>query len=111
MATSGTGDDAFEAYCYELESTAAWGGQVELQVRWRAALALLSRAALQRGAAGALRPPRPPGPAAAAPHPGPACCAAALAQALARALQCHIQVHSVGLPLVELGEEFKSELS
>ena len=29
---SGGGDDLFEAYCTELETTAAWGGQVELQV-------------------------------------------------------------------------------
>lgn len=30
-------------------------------------------------------------------------------QALAQALQSHIQVFSVGLPVLELGEEFKSE--
>ena len=30
--TAGEGEeDAFEAYCAEVESTAAWGGQVELQ--------------------------------------------------------------------------------
>lgn len=59
LAASAGGDDAFEAYCAELEGTAAWGGQVELQ-------------------------------------------------ALAQALQSHIQVFSVGLPVLELGEEFKS---
>jgi len=32
-------------------------------------------------------------------------------QALAQALQCHIQVFSVGLPVLELGEEFKGEPS
>ena len=32
LAASAGGDDAFEAYCAELEGTAAWGGQVELQV-------------------------------------------------------------------------------
>lgn len=32
-ASSGS-DDSFEAYCTELESTAAWGGQVELQARF-----------------------------------------------------------------------------
>ncbi|PRW59631.1 OTU domain-containing 6B-like [Chlorella sorokiniana] len=58
LAASAGGDDAFEAYCSELEGTAAWGGQVELQ-------------------------------------------------ALAQALQSHIQVFSVGLPVLELGEEFK----
>lgn len=31
-------------------------------------------------------------------------------QALAQALQSHIQVFSVGLPVLELGEEFKGEL-
>lgn len=57
-ATAGDGDDAFDAYCREVETTAAWGGQVELQ-------------------------------------------------ALAQALQSHILVYSAGLPVVELGEEFK----
>lgn len=56
--TAGDGEDVFEAYCTELESTAAWGGQVELQ-------------------------------------------------ALAGALQSHIVVYSVGLPVLEMGEEFK----
>ncbi|KAL4431981.1 hypothetical protein ABPG77_000248 [Micractinium sp. CCAP 211/92] len=55
---AGNGGDAFEAYCQEIETTAAWGGQVELQ-------------------------------------------------ALAQALQSHILVYSAGLPVVELGEEFK----
>ena len=32
-------------------------------------------------------------------------------QALAQALQCHIQVFSVGLPVLELGEEFKGEFA
>jgi hypothetical protein len=32
LASGGGGDDAFEAYCAEVEGTAAWGGQVELQV-------------------------------------------------------------------------------
>ena len=50
------GADAYEAYCSEVETTAAWGGQVE-------------------------------------------------AQALAGALGVHIQVYSVGLPLVEMGQE------
>ncbi|KAL4424340.1 hypothetical protein ABPG75_001641 [Micractinium tetrahymenae] len=58
VATAGDGDDAFEAYCREVETTAAWGGQVELQ-------------------------------------------------ALAQALQSHILVYSAGLPVVEMGEEFK----
>lgn len=36
LAAAGGGDDAFEAYCAEVEGTAAWGGQVELQVGpWR----------------------------------------------------------------------------
>lgn len=34
-------------------------------------------------------------------------CPAWVAQALAQALQSHILVYSAGLPVVELGEEFK----
>ena len=51
----------FEAYCREVEETAAWGGQIELQ-------------------------------------------------ALAQALERHILVHSVGLPVLELGTEYKGSL-
>lgn len=57
--TSGSGDDAFEAYCTEIETTAAWGGQVELQ-------------------------------------------------ALAHCLKSHLVVYSVGMPAVEMGEEYKA---
>lgn len=52
------GDDAFDAYVNDVESTAAWGGHVEIQ-------------------------------------------------ALSQALKAHIQVFSVGLPLLEVGEEHK----
>ena len=52
------GDDAFEAYCTEVESTAAWGGQVEIQ-------------------------------------------------ALAQALKAHVRVYSVGMPVLDAGDEFK----
>ncbi|EFN50896.1 hypothetical protein CHLNCDRAFT_141719 [Chlorella variabilis] len=55
---SGGGDDLFEAYCTELETTAAWGGQVELQ-------------------------------------------------ALAQVLKSHIAVYTVGMPVQDLGEEYK----
>ena len=51
----------FEAYCREVEETAAWGGQIELQ-------------------------------------------------ALAQALERHILVHCVGLPVLELGTEYKGSL-
>lgn len=53
-------DTTYETYCNEVESTAAWGGQVEIE-------------------------------------------------ALSRALKTHIQVFSVGLPVLEMGEEFKGD--
>lgn len=54
------GDDAFEAYCNEVDSTAAWGGHVEIQ-------------------------------------------------ALSAALHAHIQVYSVGMPVLNVGEEHKEK--
>ncbi len=54
LAASAGGDDAFEAYCAELEGTAAWGGQVELQVCVDSYLAWLQeqrRTALQQDVA------------------------------------------------------------
>lgn len=51
-------EEAFEAYCRDVELTAAWGGQPELQ-------------------------------------------------ALSHALKAHILVHSTGMPVLEVGEEFK----
>lgn len=55
-----SGDDVFEAYCVEVESTAAWGGHVEIQ-------------------------------------------------ALSRALKAHVQVFSVGMGVLEVGEEHKGQ--
>jgi hypothetical protein len=39
----------------------------------------------------------------------PAVCGALLTQALARALESHIVVYCVGLPVLEMGEEHKGE--
>ena len=50
--------ESFEAYCTEVENTAAWGGHVEIQ-------------------------------------------------ALSRALQVHIRVFSVGMPVLDIGEEYQ----
>lgn len=63
VVIEGEGDaaeTAYEAYCNEVETTAAWGGHVEIE-------------------------------------------------ALSRALKTHIQVFSVGLPVLEMGEEFKGD--
>jgi OTU domain-containing protein 6 len=54
------GEDVFEAYCAEVEGSAAWGGQVEIQ-------------------------------------------------ALSAALRAHVQVFAVGMPALEVGEEFEGE--
>ena len=54
------GDAAFNTYCNEVATTAAWGGQIEIE-------------------------------------------------ALSRALKTHIKVFSVGLPVLEMGEEYKGD--
>lgn len=55
-------DEQYETYCQEVEDTAAWGGQIELQ-------------------------------------------------ALAHAVERHIEVYAVGMPVVELGSEYKGGYS